>query len=181
MVRALFISEKFLKDHTALDENIDMKKIRPTIYQCQLQYIEALLGTQLYDDLIAKGIAGTLAGDDLILVNNYIADCLTYWCMYELQIPLLFNFRNKSTATNNSEWSSPISTKELDRIESRFKHKAEYFGRKVELYLLANATLYPLYMKSNAIDKLLPQGSAPSVSVYLEGNEVKCDRFLHST
>lgn len=59
MVRAFFISEKFLKDHTALDENIDMKKIRPTIYQCQLQYIEALLGTQLYEDLIAKVIAGT--------------------------------------------------------------------------------------------------------------------------
>ena len=181
MVRALFISEKFLKDHTALDENIDMKKIRPTIYQCQIQYIQSLIGTQLYDDLLAKVVAGTLAGNDLILVNNYIADCLTYWCMYELQIPLLFNFRNKSTATNNSEYSQPITTKELDRIENRYKHKADYFSKRIELYLLANANLYPLYMKSNAIDEELPQSNSGGTSLYLGGGETECNRFLFST
>lgn len=181
MSRVLFISEKFIKDNTALDENIDMKKIRPTIWQCQIQYIQDLLGTLLYEDLLAKIQADTLAGNDLILVDNYIADCLTYWCMYELQIPLLFNFRNKSTATNNSDHSQPISTKELDRIENRFKHKAEFFSKRIELYLLANATLFPLYMKSNAIDESLPLGGKSTTSVYLQGGEVKCNKFLYST
>jgi hypothetical protein len=113
MTSGLFISEKFVKNNSALDENVDMKKILPTIWQSQVQYIQSYLGTVLYDDLEAKVIAGTLAGNDLILVNKYISNALLYWTLYELQIPLLFNFRNKSTATNNSDYSNPIGTKEL--------------------------------------------------------------------
>jgi hypothetical protein len=181
MSRVLFISEKFIKDNTSLDENIDMKKIRPTIWQSQIQYIQNLLGTLLYEDLLAKIQAGTLAGDDLTLVDDYIADCLTYWCLYELQIPLLFNFRNKSTATNNSDYSQPISTKEMERIENRFKHKAEFFSKRITLYLEANPNLYPLYMKSNDIDELLPESGKSTVSVYLEGMMPQCRKYLYTT
>jgi hypothetical protein len=181
MSRVLFISEKFIKDNTALDENIDMKLIRPTIWQCQIQYLQDLLGTLLYQDLLDKIEANTLAGNDLILVDNYVADCLTYWCLYELQIPLLFKFRNKSTSTNQSDYSNPISTKELDRIENRFKSKAEFFSKRLSLYLLANANLYPLFNKSNAVDEVLPQSGKSSVSVYLEGGEARCNKFLYST
>ena len=167
MTSGLFISEKFVKNNSALDENVDMKKILPTIWQSQVQYIQSYLGTVLYDDLEAKVIAGTLAGNDLILVNKYISNALLYWTLYELQIPLLFNFRNKSTATNNSDYSNPIGTKELARIENRMKDKAEFFSERLTDYLSAKANLYPLYMKANTSADMLPELGRPTVSVYL--------------
>tara|TARA_R110002073_G_scaffold4889_1_gene30962 strand:- start:144 stop:695 length:552 start_codon:yes stop_codon:yes gene_type:complete len=180
MSRVLFISEKFIKENSQIDDNVDMKKILPTIWQSQTQYIQTLLGTLLYEDLTAKIEAGTLAGNDLILVNDYIADTLMYWCLYELQIPLLFNFRNKSTATNNSTFSQPIGTKELARIENRMKSKAEFFSGRLTSYLLANQTLFPKFLQVIDSDDLMSDSLNPSVSVYLGQPYRKCNKFLYS-
>ena len=179
MSRVLFISEKFIKENSQIDDNVDMKKILPTIWQSQIQYIQTLLGTQLYEDLTSKISAGTIAGNDLTLVNDYIADTLMYWCIYELQIPLLFNFRNKSTATNNSTFSNPIGTKELARIENRMKSKAEFFSSRLTSYLLANQTLFPLFLKIVDSDDLMADSLNPSVSVYLGGDSRKCNKYLY--
>lgn len=180
MARALFISEKYIKENTPVDDNVDMKKILPTIWMCQIQYIQNLLGTQLYNELISEVEAGSISANNLILIDDYIADCLTYWCMYELQIPLLFNFRNKSTATNNSDYSNPISTKELSRIENRFKDKAEFFSVRVSKYLCANTDLYPLYMTAPNYDDVIAKDGKPTTNVYLGDTEVrKCNKWLY--
>ena len=180
MTRGLFISEEFVKNGSPVDENVDMKKINPVIWQCQTQYIQSVLGSVLYNDLVAKVIAGTLAGDDLKLVDEYIADALMYWVMYEVQIPLLFNFRNKSTATNNSDYSQPIGTKELSRIENRFKDKAEFFSERITNYLCANTALYPLYMTATSSDDVIPEIAKPTVSVFLgDTYKPKCNKFLY--
>ena len=180
MTRGLFISEEFIKNNSQIDENVDMKKILPVVWQCQTQHMQSVLGSQLYNDLIAKVIAGTLAGDDLKLVEEYVADALLYWVMYEVQIPLLFNFRNKSTATNNSDHSTPITTKELSRIENRFKDKAEFFSERITNYLCANTALYPLYMTATSSDDVIPEIAKPTVSVFLgDPYKPKCNKFLY--
>jgi len=117
MARGLFISEKYVKENSVIDDNVDMKLIQPTIWQCQKQYIEAYLGTQLYDDINSKVVASTLAGDDLTLVNDYIADALLYWVVYELQVSLLFKMRNVGTSTERSDFSNPVDLKQLARVE----------------------------------------------------------------
>ena len=180
MTRGLFISEEFIKNNSQIDENVDMKKILPVVWQCQTQHMQSVLGSQLYNDLIAKVIAGTLAGDDLKLVEEYVADALLYWVMYEVQIPLLFNFRNKSTATNNSDHSTPITTKELSRIENRFKDKAEFFSERITNYLCANTALYPLYLTATSSDDVIAEQAKPTVSVFLgETARPKCNKYLY--
>ena len=157
-----------------------MKKILPVIWQSQTQYIQNLLGTPLYKDLLSKVEAETITGDDLILVNDYIADTLLYYVQFELQIPLLFNFRNKSTATNNSQWSNPIGTKELSRIENRMKDKAEFFAKRITEYLCANSVLFPLYTTFTTSDEVRPQPGSATVSVFLNDTiERKCNRDFY--
>lgn len=181
MARVLLISEKYIKENSPIDDNVDMKKILPTIWQCQIQYIQNLLGTQLYDDILSKVEAGTIAGNDLKLVNDYVADCLLYYFMYEFQIPSLFSFRNVSTSKNNSDFSNPIDTKELSRIENKYKDKAEFFAKRVSDYLCANTNLYPLYLRADKADDVIPEKGYPSVSVYLgERQTPKCNKFLYT-
>lgn len=180
MSRALLISEIYVKDNSPIDENVDMKKILPTIWQSQIQYIQGLVGTQLYNDLVTEVIADTISADNLTLINDYIADCLLYYTLYELQIPLLFNFRNKSTATNNSDYSQPIGTKEMSRIENRMKDKAEFFAERLTRFLCANTILYPLYLTVVNSDDVIPEDGKPTVSIFLgETGKRKCNKYLY--
>ena len=166
-MRALFISEKYVKENSAIDENTDYKKILPTIWQCQIQYLQNLLGTKLYDDLITKVIAGTIAGDDETLMVDYVSDALLYWVQYELQIPLLYEYRNKNVSTNRSDDATPISLKDSYRIENRFKDKAEFFSKRLSDYLCANSTLYPLYCTESEIDEVKPHEGKAGTNLYL--------------
>ena len=43
MARPILISEGFFKENSAVDENVDMKQINPTIWQCQIQHIQNVL------------------------------------------------------------------------------------------------------------------------------------------
>lgn len=182
MARALFISEKYVKENSVVDDNVDMKLILPTIWQCQRQYIEAYLGSQLYDSIASSIIAGTLAGDDLTLVNEYVADALLYWVVYELQVPLTFKMRNVGTSKERSDFSDPIDLKQLARIENRFKKKAEYFSERLTSYLCANTDLYPLYLRTVNSDDIIPENGKPTTSVFLGSTAMpKCNKYLYSS
>ena len=167
--RALIITEKFVKSNSEIDANVDMNLIRPTIWYCQKEYIEKSLGTALYNDICTKIIAdSTLAThtDILNLVNNYLADALLKWVMFEIQVPLLYKFRNKSTSTNTDANSQPIDLKTLQFLENKYKDKAQYFTQRMEKFLCANSTLFPLWDDciDGGVDK---QDTKPTTSLFL--------------
>jgi hypothetical protein len=174
MARPIFISEGFFKENSAVDENVDMKQINPTIWQCQIQHIQNVLGTKLYDKILSDISASTLTGDYLTLVDDYCADALVYWVMYEVQIPLLFKFRDKNVSKKSSDNAFPISTKELSRIENRYKDKAEFFTKRISDYLCTNSALFPEYNTENEFDEVRPQDGKATVSVYLGGSSKIC-------
>lgn len=167
MARPIFISEGFFKENSAVDENVDMKQINPTIWQCQIQHIQNVLGTNLYNKILSDISASTLTGDYLTLVDDYCADALVYWVMYEVQIPLLFKFRDKNVSKKSSDNAFPISTKELARIENRYKDKAEFFTKRISDYLCANSTLFTEYNTEDETDEVRPMDGQATVSVYL--------------
>lgn len=174
MARQLLISETFLKENSPIDENTDMKLINPTIWRCQIQYIQNVLGTALYDAILTKIQADTLAGDYLTLVDDYCADALQYWVMYEVQIPLLVKFRDKSVSKKNSTNSTPIDTKMLSRVENRYKDKAEYFTKRISDYLCTNSALFPEYNTENELDEVRPHAGVASTSLFLGATSNIC-------
>ena len=180
-MRALFISEKYIKENSAIDTNTDYKKILPTVWMCQIQYLQAYLGTKVYENLIDEILNDTVSANNEILLKDYVADALLYWVMYEVQIPLLYEFRNKNVSKKSSDNAQPIGTKELSRIENRFKDKAEYFSKRISDYLCANRTIYPLYCTENEIDETLPEQGKASVSVFLGNSTPKteCNKYLY--
>ena len=171
-MRTLFISEKYIKENSAIDENTDYKKILPSVWQCQRQYIEPLLGTKLYEYLLVEVLdlinnSVPLDANDKILIDDYIRDAHLYWLEYELQIPLLYEFRNKNVSKKRSDEATPIDLKESYRIENRFKKKAEFFSERLTDYLCANMALYPTYKTEDQGDETRPEQGKPTVSVFL--------------
>ena len=180
-MRALFISEKYIKENSPVDTNTDYKKILPTVWRCQMQYLQNLLGTKLYDDLITNVLNDTITGDNETLLKDYVADTLLYWIMYEVQLPLLFEFRNKNVSKASSDNAQPISMKELSRIENSFKETAEFFSKRLSDYLCANRELYPLYCTESELDEVSPVQGRATVSVFLGGSNTSktCNKYLY--
>jgi len=181
MAIGLFFNEKFLKENSEVDENVDMKQINPTLFYCQKEYIEKTLGTVLYNDLSAKIVAGTLAGDDLTLVNEYVSFALLFWVKHELQVPLLYKFKNKSVNKNTDPNSQVISFEEHKYLKDYYKPKAQYFTERLERYLCANAALYPLYCTEDESDELSPRNTPPQVAVYLGKGMPQKDKYGYYT
>jgi RNAse (barnase) inhibitor barstar len=176
MARQLFFDETFLKENSEIDENVDMKLLNPTIWRCQIQYIQNVLGTKLYDAILTKIEASTLSGDYLTLVDDYCVDALQYWVMYEVQIPLLIKFRDKSVSKKNSTNSTPIDSKMLSRVDNRFKDKAEFFTKRISDYLCANESLFPEYNTEDEIDEVQPMAGMASTSLYMSPRTSKICR-----
>jgi len=167
--RALFISEKYIKNNAEIDDNVDVKKLLPTVWWCQKAYIEKSLGTPLYNDLADKIIAGTTAGNDLILVEQYISDALLWWFMHEVQVPLLYNFRNKSVGKSSSDNSQPVDYVEHRYLKDYYRPRAEEFSERLEAYLCENHLLFPLFTTYTTSDEIRARETKPQTSVYLGG------------
>jgi len=179
MNRGLIISQRYFKEGTPVDENVDMNLINPTIWRCQEKYIKSYLGEPLYNKILADIVADTLAGDYLTLVDNYIADTLLYYVMYEVQVPLLYKMRNKSVAKANSDNALPISFSEHKYLRDFYKDDAELFGKRLTDYLCVNANLFPEYRNYSDSAQVRAIQAKSTVSVYLGegGYGDNCDRY----
>lgn len=168
MAKILFISEQYLKDNSQLDENVDVKLIRSTIYDCQRDYILPILGTDLYNKLVSDISGSSLSGNYLTLVNDYVAEALLKWCLFELQFILLYKMRNKNVSKQSSENSQPVDYTEHRYLMDRWKDKAEKRSQYVTDYLCANDDLFPEYLSNSDADDVFPNKSNYTTSIFLD-------------
>ena len=79
MATALFISRTDLVKNSIIDGNVDTDKFIQFIKIAQEIEIQNYLGTDLYNKISADIVAGTLTGDYLNLVNDYVQPMLIWW------------------------------------------------------------------------------------------------------
>ena len=146
MATALFISEDYVKQQSIIDENVDVKLIRPTIIDCQNVYLQSVLGTSLFEDLNTKIVAGTTNADEDVLLQKYIAPMLVKYVVVDLSTNLLFRYRNKNVSKANSDNSQPIDFREMEYLMSSWRNKAEFLKQRLIDYLCANSSKFPEYL-----------------------------------
>jgi len=171
MARTLLIDMDYIKDNSILDDNVDERLMVDALWTAQREYIKPILGTDLFDDIIAKADAGTLAGDDLTLVNTYIAPCLLKYLVFEMTPILAYKYRNKGVVQQTSENSQATAFEDLNHLLNRWRDKAEMFGQDIVNYLCANSTLFPLYTSNSDGDDIYPTNSVYSGGLYLGGGK----------
>ena len=169
MARTLLIDMDYIKSNSILDENVDERLMVDALWTAQREYIKPILGTDLYDDIIAKAAAGSLASTDLTLVNEYIAPCLLKYLVFEMTPILAYKYRNKGVVQQTSENSQATSFEDLNHLLNRWKDKAEMFANDVVAYLKANVASFPLYLTNNDIDDIHPKSNVFTGGLYLGG------------
>lgn len=152
MSYVLFISENKLKDSTAINGSVDPDFLLPYVKVAQKKYVETKLGTDLYDKLKADITAGTLTGNYLTLVDDYIGDMLTQWAFYECIPFLRFKISNGNIYSKTSETGTALSESEAKSLREEVRNTAEYYEQRLVDYLCQNNSLFPEYSTSSGSD-----------------------------
>ena len=116
MATALFIKRSDLIKNTALSGSIDTDKFIQFIKIAQEIHIQNYLGSDLYDKISADIVGGTLSGDYLNLVNDYVQPMLIHFAMVEYLPFAAYTIANGGVYKHNSENSSLAQKEEIDSL-----------------------------------------------------------------
>jgi hypothetical protein len=168
----LLVSDTMIKDRTAIHGNIDPKLIYPDIKLAQDMYIHPLLGTALFNKLLADIDAGSLAGNYKTLVDNYIVDALMYYVLSELPTTIAYQFWNKGVLRKQGADTELPSFDELVSLQNKYKNRAEFYANRMRLYLRQNApTMFTEYINpGSGVDDINPDCRGFTNPVFLGGD-----------
>jgi hypothetical protein len=153
MATALFIKRADLVKNTALNGSVDTDKFIQFIHIAQEIHVRNYMGTDLYDKISADIIGGSLSGDYLALINDYIQPMLIHYAMAEYLPFAAYTIANGGVYKHNSENSSIASKEEVDLLINRERDYAEYYTQRFIDYMSFHADeKFPEYYTNNNED-----------------------------
>ena len=155
MATALFISRTDLVKNSIIDGNTDSDLFIQFIKTAQQIEIQNYLGTDLYNKISADIIAGTLSGDYLNLVNDYVQPMLIWWAQVSYIPFAAYKIKNGGVFKHTSENSESASKNEVDYLVEKARNTAEYYTRRFIDYMSFNDNLFPEY-RSNSDSDVYP-------------------------
>jgi hypothetical protein len=174
MANVIFIGEKYIKDTSYIDENVDADLLTNCILETQDFRILPIVGTGLYDELKTQISGGSLTGLNTTLLNTYIAPALKYWVLHDGALILSYKIMNKSIVKRDSENSDNLGLDELDRLMDFFKNRAEFYSERITRYLVENETSYPLYNDAgDGFDTVHPKRNNYTQGLFLGETKVR--------
>jgi hypothetical protein len=169
--KALFITEKQLKDASLINENVSMVKLRPTVIMCQEMHIQPIIGSDLYKELQTQIIGNTLTQENEDLLSDYIQPCLQMFVQMEFPMAFGFQLRNKNVERGTDQNSTQASVGELQRLIDYYRSKSEWYAERITRFILANLTDYPAYQTPTAfIDTIYPNRRNYTSGLVLNNN-----------
>ena len=163
MSYVLFISESKLKSSTAVNLNVDVDLLLPFVREAQKLYVETALGTELTEHLKNHIIAGTLAGADKTLVDEYIGDMLPGYSLYHALPYLRYKIENGNVYSKTSETGTALSTEEAQHLREEILNTASYYRERLIDYIRNNISSFPSYNTNSGADV------SPSIENYYAG------------
>lgn len=140
------MGETYLKQMTIINDNVDMKIITPTIEDVQRLYIEDVLGTQLFNQILSQIGSNTVSSANQTLLDNYILPFMKYYVLMEVSPVFKIRYMNKGLMVKSSDNSQPASQEEMLYIMDRWKDNAQKLAQKCTDYLRDNTATYPLFL-----------------------------------
>jgi hypothetical protein len=158
MSLVLFIDEQTLKDYSIISDNVDFKQLRPEIITVQDLYIQDIVGSGIYNELKTQIQSNTVSANNQTLLNDYIQPCLMWRVMAESPLALSFKYANKGVVNKTGENSVMPSMPDMANIIGKYQDRSESYAEKLVNYLIANDTLYPLYLNpGSGVDTVYPR------------------------
>lgn len=177
MAKTRFVSIDFLYKNTVIEANVDSTILTPIIDKAQLIYIEGVLGTALYNKMKSDVQSGSLSGNYLTLMTEYIQPALADWVVYEAYPQIWSRITNKTVSTSSSDNAIPLSADDVKWVREGVRDSAEYLTQRVSKYLMANQSLFTEYTNpGSSIDTVQPKRNNMFGGIYLgKGGRNRCN------
>lgn len=143
-----------LVKYTSVGNNTDPDAYAPYIRTAQLIKVRPILGTPLYNKLLADYSAGTLSGQYQIIYDNYVADMMIYFSAANYLSFAPYQIANGGVFRHATENSDPVDIEEVKVLVTNYNSTAT----AVHLQFLD-------YMKTISIPEW-PQSCSGSNSFY---------------
>jgi hypothetical protein len=153
-MKALFISDKELKQFTALNGNLDPDKTKQFVIIAQDTHIYSYLGSKLFKKINDNIVAGTLANPYLALLNDYIKPMLCQWALVEILPFSAYTIANKGVYKHNSENSTSVDKSEVDYLVEKQRQIAQNYTQKFIDYMIVHYADFPEYYIAQTGDQL---------------------------
>lgn len=174
MNNKLLITETQIKQGSTLNDNIDSEFLKAQIYYTQERFVQPLLGTDLYQEIINQYSANTLTALNQILLDNYIRFMLINYTAGEV-IPLIHYRIDNIGVHNRSDTNfNPVQHTEVEYLCIQYKNQGAFYAEQLNNYLHEHEEDYPLFLNgNNTLDKIRPINKTVRSAFYL-GNGGKC-------
>ena len=135
MADILILTNEQLISGSPLGGNIDIDKYQSVIKETQVLVIEPILGTKLYNKVLADFDANTLAGDYLELHTKYLVPVLVHSVAAEYITVASFNVANGGVFRYSPQDAIPASMSEISKLADNERAKADIYIQRLQDYL----------------------------------------------
>jgi len=159
MATALFIKPIDLKRNSIIDGNVDIDRFIGFLKIAQQIHIRNYLGTDLYNKISSDIVAGSLSGDYLSLVNDYVQPMLIHFAMVDYLPFAAYTLKSGGLYKHTSENAETVTKEEVDYLIEKHRDIAEYYTRRFIDHMSFNQSSFPEY-NSNTNDDIHPDKDA---------------------
>ena len=135
MADILLITDLQLTKGSPLGGNIDIDKYRSVIKEVQIFVIEPILGTKLFDKILADFDAATIAGVYNTILVDYLQPIIINSVTAEYIDISGIVIDNAGMFTRTPEDTQPISSTERGKQAAKYSGKADVYIDRLQRYL----------------------------------------------
>jgi hypothetical protein len=140
-----FITENYLKTNTPITANVDVTDVTPYIAtQAQLR-VMPILGTTFFNYMLEVYNDQTATNDEETLIK-FIQPIIAWRSAEDAVFGLTYQLKNKGLQTQNGDFSSSVSQREVAFGMEHYAQKAAFFEQRLIKYLIKNKALYPEFI-----------------------------------
>lgn len=142
IVQVFLTNERFIKDLVQLDENYSSKYLHGALLEAQEIDLRNILGSNLLETL--KGMVQE--GNIPDMYKELIDKCqyfLAYKTMEHSCMASTFKLSNIGTVMTSDDNVHNLSWSDLTHVREYFSHKADYFTKLLQQFLLQNKASFP--------------------------------------
>lgn len=188
MADVLWISEQDFIDNSVVIDSVDFKLITPNIIWVQDEYIQGLLGTDLFNSITSQINASTEGTNDAVstlnqtLIDNWIKKVLINYIMYESAPDMVYRWTNKGLETLSSDNSQIITPEALNGVRDKFRIRAEKYADRLTRYLIQENASYPLYNSNSDFSDEIAKTNSFNTGIFMDRHDFDDDCFnnLHN-
>ena len=166
MATVLFIKRSDIVKNSIIDGSTDVDKFIYFIKIAQEMHIQNYIGTKLYDKITNDISSGTLAGNYLNIVNEYIQPMLIHFAMVDFLPFSSYELKNGGLVKHTAESSQNATKEEVDFLVQKHRNFADFYTRRFIDYMSFNSNLIPEY-NQNQNDDMSPDKEANWVGIVL--------------